>query len=93
MRATILPKPELEFGAGRHIDIRFGLLNYGPLDHDRPSAPRRIRVGIIGTSETVEGVAGWLDRCRGAIPPKTSRQPHLFPGFPGCAPDTGLRTE
>ncbi len=93
MKAVILPEPELEFGAGRHVDTRFGLLNYGPLDYERPVAPRRIRVGIVGTNETVEGVARWIERCRGAIPPKTSRQPHLFPGFPGAAPDVGLHTE
>lgn len=92
MKATFLPEPELEFGTGRHVDIRFGLVNHGPLDLDHPTAPRRIRVGVVGTSETVEGVVAWLERCREAIPARVSRRPHLFPGFPGCAPDVGLRT-
>lgn len=93
MRATFLPEPELEFGTGRHVDIRFGLVNHGPLDRDHPTAPRRIRVGVVGTSETVEGVVAWLERCRGAIPARASRRPYLFPAFPGCAPDIGLRSE
>ena len=33
MRAELLPEPELEFGAGTHMDIRFGLSQRGgPLD-------------------------------------------------------------
>jgi hypothetical protein len=28
-----LPEPLLEFaGSGRHIDVRFGLMDYGPVD-------------------------------------------------------------
>lgn len=93
MNLTFLPEPELEFGAGRHVDIRFGLANYGPLDHDSPDAPRRIKVGLVGTSETVEGAQRWLERCREPIAGKAGRQPNLFPAFPGCNPDAGLRTE
>src|SRR5579885_3001442 len=92
MRLEFLHEPELEFGTGRHIDIKFGLMNYGPLDNDSPSSPKQIKVGIIGTTETVEGVTAWLERCRNEIPAKKSRQPYLFPGFPGCNPDASFRT-
>lgn len=83
MRVEHLPEPELEFGAGRHLDIRFGLMNYGPLDFASSLAPRQIRLGLVGTSQTIESVERWLDRCRAGIPAKKSRQPNLFTQFPG----------
>jgi hypothetical protein len=92
MRVSMLAEPELEFGVGRHIDIRFGIMNYGPFDYASPLARREIRVGIVGTPQTIEGVAAWFDRCRSDIPAKESRQPHLFPRFPGFNSDTGFRS-
>lgn len=83
MNTDFLHEPELEFGTGRHIDIKFGLMNYGPLDFDRPLAPKRIKLGIVGTPETIEGVTTWLDKCRLGITAKPSKRPNLFPRFPG----------
>ena len=34
----------------------------------------------------------WFERCREPIAAKDERYPHLFPGFPGCDIDRGLRT-
>ena len=31
MKTLFLEEPELEFGTGRHLDIRFGIMNHGPL--------------------------------------------------------------
>jgi hypothetical protein len=63
VRIEFLHEPELEFGAGgQHIDIRFGLLHNGPLDLRTGRAPAEIKVGIVGTTETVEGMARWLER-------------------------------
>jgi hypothetical protein len=90
MKTCFLDEPELEFGAGRHIDIRFGLANYGPLDVDSPLAPHEIRVGIVGTSETIAGVREWLERCAAGVPAKQSPQPYLFPAFPGFGTDTSF---
>lgn len=83
MRVDFLHEPELEFGAGRHIDIKFGLMNYGPLDFDSSLAPKRIKLGIVGTPETIEGVAKWLEKCRSGVSAKRSKRPNLFPRFPG----------
>lgn len=91
MKVEFLQEPELEFGTGRHIDIRFGLMNYGPLDFESPVAPKKINLGIVGTSETVEGVHTWLDRCKAGIAAKESRQPNLFPRFPGYGSGKNLR--
>lgn len=83
MKIDFFHEPELQFGADRHVDIRFGLMNYGPLDFDNPLAPKRIRLGIVGTPETIEGVTTWLNRCRTGIDAKPSKRPNLFPRFPG----------
>jgi hypothetical protein len=90
MKIDFLPEPELEFGTGRHVDIRFGLMNHGPLDSNAPLAPKKIRLGLVGTAGTVEGVHEWLERCRNGIEAKKSHQPNLFPKFPGYGPDTNL---
>ena len=92
MKVECLEEPELEFGAGRHIDIRFGLMHHGPLDLESAVAPRRINVGIVGSTETVEGLAAWLEKCRDGIPAKASNQPNLFPAFPGFRADNALKT-
>jgi len=91
MKIEFLAEPELEFGTGRHVDIRFGLMNYGPLDIASPIAPRKIKLGLVGTSETVEGVQEWLERSKTGIAAKTSKQPNLFPRFPGYGPTTNLQ--
>jgi len=91
MKLIHLDEPELEFGAGRHVDIRFGIMNHGPLDIGSSLAPRQIPVGVIGTRETIEGVHEWFDKCRSEIAAKTSKQPHLFPRFPGFSEDNGFR--
>jgi hypothetical protein len=46
----------------------------------------------VGTPESVEGVSSWLTRCRREIAAKPSRQPNLFPRFPGFAPDVAFRS-
>ena len=93
MKISRFEEPELQFGTSRHIDIRFGLMNYAPLDFESDNAPKRIRVGIVGTSASIEGLRDWLERCRDAIPAKESRQPNLFPKFPGFSLDCGFYSE
>jgi hypothetical protein len=92
MKISCLTEPELEFGTGRHVDIRFGLMNHGPLDVGSSSAPKRIRCGIVGTSETVEGLARWLERCRREIVGKETKKPNLFPRFPGFNDEAAFRS-
>jgi hypothetical protein len=94
MKITFLDEPSLEFGSsGRHIDIRFGIMEHGPLDRTRGTAPRRIRVGLVGSSETIEGTLAWLSRCKNGVAAKLSRQPNLFPRFPGFTSDLGFLSE
>jgi hypothetical protein len=92
MKIDFLPETELEFGSGRHVDIRFGIMNYGPHDVDNDLAPKRIRAGIVGTPEDVERVIDFLERCREEIPGAASRQANLRPRFPGFRPDAAFHS-
>lgn len=92
MQIGFLQEPELEFGVDRHIDIRFGIMNYGTVDYSSPLAPKEIRLGIVGTNETIEGVREWFEKCRNEIPAKKSKQPNLFPKFPGFRPDAAFQS-
>jgi hypothetical protein len=57
----VLDEPELEFaGGGRHIDPRFGIVDYGPADLGSGRAPGSIRVGLVGDPESIEGIRGWV---------------------------------
>ncbi len=88
MNIEILDEPELEFASGRHVDIRFGLMDYGPLSRLAKNSTAEIKVGIVGTPETIEGVCGWLERCRKPIDAKKSRRANLFPYFPGFSQES-----
>ena len=90
MKTEFFHEPELEFGTDRHIDIKFGLMNYGPFDFDNALAPKKIKLGVVGTPETIEGVTGWLEKCRDGIPAKPSKRPNLFPRFPGFGEEMPL---
>lgn len=84
MNLQFIDEPELEFGGGgRHIDIRHGLSEHGPLDRGLASAPQCIRVGVVGAAQDVERLRAWIDRCRSGIDPKKSKRTTLFVGFPG----------
>ena len=51
MKTEFLEEPELEFSAGTHVDIRYGISEFGPLDRGTTTAPREIRVGFVGTGK------------------------------------------
>jgi hypothetical protein len=91
MKITLLNEPELQFGSGTHVDIKFGLMNYGPLDFDQPLAPVNIKLGIVGTPESIEGIVRWLERIRLGVAAKESKRPNLFPRFPGFGEDKTLK--
>lgn len=85
MQLSILQEPDLAFSAGQqHIDVRYGLMNYGPVDIDR-TRDRKISLGIVGTSETISGLREWLLRIDQGVDAKASPRPHFFPRFPGIS--------
>lgn len=86
MKAELLPEPELEFrGGNRHIDPRFGIMEFGPADADTPAAPTQITVGLVGPRQALDGIRRWLDRCRSDVKGKPAKpgQDNMFPDFPG----------
>jgi hypothetical protein len=88
MKPFFIQEPELQFGQDRHIDIRFGISNYKPLDYRENLAPKSIPLGIVGTERNISDLRGWLDTCAKGIEAKASNQPNLFPRFPGFGEDT-----
>lgn len=86
MRVELLqPDPDLEFGnSNRCPDMRFGIGHFGTFDFDNPDGPRQIKLGFVGTDETIGSLVDWLKKCELQIPGKAeSKQPRLYPPFPG----------
>ncbi|MFI9412855.1 hypothetical protein [Nocardia gamkensis] len=92
MKLTVLNEPPLEFSGGaRHIDPRHGITDYGPADATN-TAVRTIRLGIVGTPASIQGLRRWLDNCRQPIAAKDSRLARLFVPFPGFDTSAGFRS-
>jgi hypothetical protein len=83
MNLTLLDEPELQFGRGHHVDVRAGIVLHGTFDRGAAHVPVPIRVGLVGTPKTAEGVRDWLECYRGGMPSKEQRLLELRPGFPG----------
>jgi hypothetical protein len=93
MKLSVFQEPELEFGyGGTHVDIRYGTMRFGPLDSGETSAPTQIRVGLVGTEQTIASVREWFGRCRDGIAAKQSRLSNLFPLFPGFSEGSPFRS-
>jgi hypothetical protein len=94
MNIFSVEEPELEFGGSqKYIDIRYGLMAHGPLDLLSDLAPRNIRLGLVGTSESIEGFVAWLEKCSRGIEAKPSKQPNLFPSFPSLDGKTAFNCD
>jgi hypothetical protein len=92
MKLAVRDEPPLEFAGGaRHVDPRHGIADYGPADA-ASTGPRTIRAGIVGTPASIQGLRGWLDRCRQPIAAKDSRLGRLFVPFPGFDTTAGFRS-
>jgi hypothetical protein len=79
-----LSEPLLEFaGNGRHVDVRFGLTDYGPVDFSTERT-KEVRLGVVGSAQTIGKLGDWPRRCEGRVPAKKSRQPNLSPAFPAA---------
>jgi hypothetical protein len=87
MRVELLqPDADLEFGNGdRCPDMRFGIGHYGTFDFADADGPRQIKLGFVGTDETIGSLIEWVEKCSYEIPGKPSKQPRLYPPFPGYA--------
>jgi hypothetical protein len=79
-----LPEPVLQFGEGEAIAPKDGLTRFGPYSLTMGAAhPASVKVGLIGTADTIELARGFLRRCMRSVPsglPDAKTAP-TFPGF------------
>jgi hypothetical protein len=70
---------------GLHLDPKAGIARYGPRSWTASGRhPVRLRVGLIGTAETVETARTWMNnRAEGVAGDENN------PEFPGWMPDRG----
>jgi hypothetical protein len=72
-----------------HIDPKYGIACYGPRSYDSPKRhPATVRVGFIGSADTVEKAREWIELNAQGVP---GDEKH--PAFPGCAADRGFYTK
>src|SRR5437870_5832018 len=64
-----LEEPHLQFGAYfEHQDSKTGLAEYGPFGQNIEGLhPSEIKLGFIGTRETVAGAKEWIRECGSPI--------------------------
>ncbi len=85
LRLIHLPEPNVEFGEGESSTIREGLAEFGPYSLRLGAAhPSAVRIGIVGTPESVAGARSFLQRMASRI---HSGRPNvlLTPDYPGFA--------
>jgi hypothetical protein len=88
-KTRVFDEPLLEFGdGGQHPDPRQGLREYGPL---QPRAGDVVRVGVIGTEETVTGFAEFIAETANGIDSDNEKLINLNPDFPGLANQNPFR--
>lgn len=93
MDVEFFDEPELEFLGGTHIDIRFGIMQYGLLDRGTDLSPNQIRVGLVGTEDTTRSVRKWLQKICLGVPAKKTHLSNLFPPFPGFSRESCFGSE
>lgn len=94
--AFFVEEPKLLFADGQtFVDPKTGLKLFGPFGAS--SDPERvIRVGVIGTGQSIGAFLSYLTRCEGKIAAGFNSRgkaydPVCFPDYPGNAADSPLR--
>jgi hypothetical protein len=84
MKLQIVEEPQLAFHDGKlHVDIRAGLSTFGAFDKGSTGVPVPIRIGVIGTTATVDAVRDWLEQCKRGVASDEQKLKALRPPFPG----------
>ena len=84
MKLVIVEEPQLAFYQNSvHVDIRAGLSAFGAFDKGSAGVPSPIRLGVIGTTATVDGVRDWLEQCKNGVASDEKKLTALRPAFPG----------
>jgi hypothetical protein len=84
MKMQLIDEPPLAFYQSQlHVDIRAGLSTFGAFDKGSIQVPVPIRIGVIGTTATVDGVRDWLEQCKNGVASDEQKLKALRPSFPG----------
>jgi hypothetical protein len=84
MKLQFIEEPPLAFHQNNlHIDIRAGLSSFGAFDKGSTGVPVPIRIGVIGTTATVDGLRDWLEHCEDGVASDEQKLKALRPVFPG----------
>src|SRR5262249_503041 len=93
MNLSFINEPDLEFArGGYHIDVRYGITQFGPLDFSEPTAPVQLRVGLVGTDLTIDAFRRWLERCKDGVAAKRRKVANLVPAFRGFSDEVAFRS-
>ncbi len=88
-KSHVFDEPMLEFGdGGQHFDPRQGLREFGPL---QPRSGDVVRVGVIGTEDTVGGFTEFLAETARGIESGNKQLINLNPDFPGLGNQNPFR--
>jgi len=91
MKIEHLKEPRLLFANGTHICPRSGIAEYGVFDQAQTTRRHEIYIGGIGTSNCVDLLAKWLDRCHGVIAAASDvKQENLRLPFCGFNQESGF---
>jgi hypothetical protein len=91
LKLEFINEPRLIFAHGEHICPRRGITTYGVFDQTQETRRTEIYVGGTGSSECVEMLGGWLDRCKvGIDAPANAKQKNLKPAFCGFNKNVGF---
>jgi hypothetical protein len=86
MKLKFVEEPQLAFFENKlHVDIRAGMSMYGAFDKGNSELPNPIRIGIIGTTATADGVRDWVESCKNGVNSEEKKLKTLRPSFPGMS--------
>jgi hypothetical protein len=89
IKSFVLDEPLLEFGdGGCHLDPRYGLREYGPL---QPRSGDVVRVGVIGTEDAISGFSDFLSETAHGVESGNKALLNLNPDFPGLGNQNPFR--
>src|SRR5690349_6035102 len=79
IKIEFLGEPKLQFGHYfEHEDTKTGLAEYGPFGKNISGLhPSQIKLGFVGTRETISGAKEWTETCGSPIESENIKKMHL----------------
>ena len=91
MKLEFVHEPRLIFANGEHICPRRGISAYGVFDRTQETRRTEVYVGGVGSSESMEMLQTWLERCKDGIDaPAETKQENLKLPFCGFSKNGGF---